>query len=76
MKLLINILSSFGLLLSYAAIALAHDTEEVHEEPPAAVDPVVAVIVIVAIAVGAFLIWKFVLKKKEASKEASPPKPS
>jgi len=70
MKFLINILSSFGLSLSYTAIALAHDTEEVHEESPAAVDPVVAVVVLISIVVGVFLIWKFVLK----TKERDPPK--
>lgn len=53
----------FSLVLSFKVFA--HETEEVHEEPPASVDPVTAVIVVVAIAVLAFLIWKFVLKKKE-----------
>lgn len=43
-----------------------------HTEEATSIDPVVAVVVIISIAVGAFLIWKFVLKKKEAS----PPKPS
>ena len=72
MKLLIKILSIVGLTLTYPFVALAHETGEAHTEPPASIDPVIAVIVIVVIAVVGFLIWKFLLK----SKEASPPKPS
>lgn len=64
MKLLL-ILSAFGFSLFYPSFVLAHETEEVHEEPPASIDPVVAVIVVVGIVMAAFLVWKFVLSKKE-----------
>lgn len=62
MKLLFNILSAFGLSFAYPAIVLAHESGAVHEEPPASIDPIVAVIVVVVIAVGVFLVWKFLLK--------------
>lgn len=45
--------------------ALAHETEEVHEELPASIDPGVAVGIIIAIVIIGFLVWKFVLNKKE-----------
>ena len=71
MKLLLNILSILSLSFVYPATVLAHETGETHTEPPASIDPVVAVIVVAAIAVVGFLIWKFLLK----SKEKPPPKP-
>lgn len=43
--------------------AFAHETGEAHTEP-ATIDPVVAVMVVVGIAVLGFLVWKFVLNKK------------
>lgn len=56
--------------------AYAHNTGQPHAETPAAIDPVVAVIVVVVIAIAGFLIWKFVLKSKEPpvqkKTEASP----
>ena len=72
MKSLLNILSIFSLLFAYPATVFAHETGEAHAEVPASIDPVVAVIVVAAIAVGGFLLWKFVLNRKVAP----PPKPS
>lgn len=67
MKLLLNLFSVFGLSLFYPATVLAHETEELHTEPPASIDPVVAIIVVVAIAILGFLLWKFVLKGKSTT---------
>ncbi|OGH13545.1 MAG: hypothetical protein A3H50_00345 [Candidatus Levybacteria bacterium RIFCSPLOWO2_02_FULL_37_10] len=65
MKLLAKILSTAGFTLTYPAIVLAHETEEAHAEP-ATIDPVVAIIVVVIIAILGFLLWKFILNKKES----------
>lgn len=72
MKLLLGFLSLFGLSLFYPSFVLAHETGETHTESPASIDPVVAVIIVVVIAIGVFLVWKFVLK----SKETPPAKPN
>ena len=65
MRLLLKVLSVFGLSSIVPTVAFAHETGETHTEPPASIDPVVAVIVVAAIAVVGFLIWKFLLKSKE-----------
>ena len=65
MKSLLNILSIISLSFAYPVIVLAHETGEAHTEVPANIDPAVAVIVVAAIAVVGFLIWKFLLKSKE-----------
>ena len=65
MKLLLSLLSVFGLSLSYPVFILAHETSEVHEEQPASIDPAVAVMLIFVIIVLGFLLWKFILRKKE-----------
>ena len=67
MKLLFKILFMVSLSFANPVFALAHQTGETHVEQPASIDPVVAVIVVVAIAVLGFLLWKFVLKSKETS---------
>ena len=66
MELLLKFLSVFSLSSIFPSVALAHEIGEAHLEP-AAIDPVVAVIVVVVIAVLGFIIWKFLLKSKETT---------
>lgn len=64
MKLLQTIFSLFYVLIFPAAV-FAHETDTVHEEVPASVDPMLALGVVVIIAIGGFLLWKFVLNKQQ-----------
>jgi len=66
MKLLLNFSSGFIFSLLLPTIAFAHETEVVHEEPVPTIDPTVAIIVIIGIAIIGFILWKFVFNKKEA----------
>lgn len=44
----------------------AHETEEVHEEPPANIDTGIALGIIIVVLIIGFIVWKFVLTKKES----------
>lgn len=73
MKIFTKIVANVIFFLNFSlATTYAHETGEAHTEVPASIDPVVAVVVVAAIAVGGFLIWKFLLK----SKEKPPTKPT
>lgn len=54
------------LLLVFPLSAFAHETEMVHEEVPATVDPMVAIGVVVIVIIGGIIIWKVMFGKKQS----------
>lgn len=70
MKLFLNNVLTLIIFLIFPIDVLAngedHPPGTPHTEEATSIDPVVAVVVVVAIIVAAFIVWKFVLKKKEA----------
>ncbi len=65
MKYLLNIGLTFIVSLIFPVIASSHETDTVHEEVPASVDPMLAIGTVVFVALGGFLLWKFVLNKQQ-----------
>lgn len=62
MRLSLNIIFSFIAFLILAISAFAHETEVVHEEPIPTISPFLLVGLVAALAIGGFLIWRFMLR--------------
>jgi len=66
MKHLLNIGLAFIVSLIFPFIASSHESDTVHEEVPATVDPMVAIGVVVFVAIGGIIIWRVMFSKKKA----------
>ncbi|OGH30493.1 MAG: hypothetical protein A3E40_04300 [Candidatus Levybacteria bacterium RIFCSPHIGHO2_12_FULL_37_9] len=66
MKHLLNIGLAFIVSLIFPFIASSHESDTVHEEVPATVDPMVAIGVVVFIVIGGIIIWRVMFSKKKA----------
>lgn len=67
MKLLLNFFSTFSLLFLFLATAFAHESEILHEEPVPTISPLLLVGLVAGLAIGGFLLWKFVLHTPKSS---------
>jgi len=65
------------LLLASPLYVFAHETEVVHEEPVPTISPVFLIGIVVVLAIGGFIIWKFVLRNpKPLSSSPAQPVPN
>ena len=74
MRIVKQIILSFIFLNFVVAEAYAHESEIVHEEVPATVDPMVAIGVVVIVIIGGLILWKFVLHNSNKSTSSNQPK--
>jgi len=75
MKLLRAAILDFIYFLTFPFVAFAHETEVVHEEPVPTISPIVLVGIVVVLVIAGFLLWKFVLNKKEPTPLVSKTEP-
>jgi len=53
----------------------AHETEVVHEEPVPTISPALLIGIVALLAIGGFLLWKFVLHNPKSSSATQPATP-
>ena len=68
----IFLMLNLTLLLAFPLSAFAHESDTVHEEVPASVDPMLAIGVVVFIAIGGVIIWKLMQGKKNIPPATTP----
>lgn len=76
MKFIATIITFTTFFLKSTFVVYAHETGQPHTETPAEISPVAAIGILLVLSVGGFLLWKFLLNKKEPIQkktETSPP---
>ena len=72
MKHLLNIGLAFIVSLIFPFVASSHESDTVHEEVPATVDPMLALGVVVVVAIGGVVVWKLMQGKKHVPPVTNP----